>query len=80
MPNTIFALLLGALALYAVYAVVRAGSGRPRMGWGVIALAAVLQAVNLVTDYGLVLAIISTVGILVGIWLVRSPTGSAVPR
>lgn len=78
MLNTIFAVLLGALALYAVYAAVRAGSGRPRMGWGVIALAAAVQVLNLVTTYSLVLAIVTTVGLLLGIWLIRWPAQSAV--
>lgn len=80
MPNTIFAVLLGALALYAVYAAVRAGSGRVRAGWGVIALAAALQVVNLITAYSLVLAIVTTVGLLLGMWLIRSPAQSAAQR
>jgi hypothetical protein len=80
MPNTIFALLLGALALYAVYAAVRAGSGRPRAGWAVIALAAVVQVLNLVTAYSFVLAILTTVGLLLGLWLIRSPAQTPAHR
>lgn len=80
MPNTIFALLLGALVVYAVYAAVKAGSGRPRMGWGVIALAAAVQVMNLVTQYSFILAIITTIGLLAGIWLIRSPAQPAVHR
>jgi hypothetical protein len=79
MPNTIFAVLLGALALYAIYAAVRA-SGRPRIGWGVIALAAAAQVLNLVTDYSFILAILTTAALVVGIWLIRSPAPPAVQR
>lgn len=79
MPNTIFAVLLGVLALYAVFAAVRAAGGRPRMGWLLIAAAAVAQVVNLVSGYSLVLAILTTVGILAGLWMIRSPARPA-PR
>lgn len=80
MPNTIFALLLAALVVYAVYGAVRAGTGRPRIGWGVIALAATVQAYNLVTGYSYVVAIVTTVALLVGIWLLRSPARTAADR
>lgn len=72
MLNTIIAILLGVLALYAAYAAVRA-SGRPRTGWLVLAIAAAVQVLNLVSGYSLLLAILSTIGLLVGFWLIRAP-------
>ncbi len=77
MPNTIFAIALGALALYGVYAAVRAEQSRRRMGWGLIALAAAAQAVNLLMAYSMVLAIVSTVGLLAGFWFLRIPSASS---
>lgn len=76
MLNTIFAILLGVLVLFSLYSAVR-GTGRPRIGWAVIALAAAVQVLNLVTQYSLVLAIVTTAGLLVGVWLIRSPAPAA---
>lgn len=73
MPNNLFAILLGILALYAVYGAVRAETGRRRTGWLVLAAGAVGQAANLVTGYSLVMAIVTTGAMVVGFWMARSP-------
>lgn len=79
MLNTVFAILLGLLALYAVYAAFRAGSRRRTTGWILLAAAAGAQVVNLVSGYSLLLAIVTTAGILAGLLMIRAPEDAS-PR
>lgn len=73
MPNTVFAVLLGAVALYALFAATRAAA-RARIGWLLVVLAALVQAYNLLAGYSLVVAIATTVVLVGGYLMARSPT------
>jgi hypothetical protein len=69
----VFAVLLGALALWAIAGAIRGyrASGTGAAGLGLIAVAAVVQIVNILGTYSLALSIGTTVLILAGFALSR---------
>jgi hypothetical protein len=69
MPNTLFAVLLGILAVYAAWSAFK-GASRARTGWLVLAAGAGLQTINLLSGYSMPLAVVTTVAILAGMWMV----------
>lgn len=79
MPDTLFAILLGLLALYALFtaggALRRKGAepNRAAMGWALVAIGAAVQIVFLVRQpYSVAVSIITTILILAGGWLTRT--------
>lgn len=74
MPETIFAVLIGIATLGALGVAMRAwGQGpaarRGAMGWLIFAASGAIQVLNLLAGYQLWLAILTTVGMGVGIWM-----------
>lgn len=74
MPETIFAVLIGIATLGALGVAMRAwGQGpaarRGGMGWLIFAASGAIQVLNLLAGYQLWLAILTTVGMGVGIWM-----------
>ena len=70
--ETIIALLLGLLAVVALYAAVRVpgrgpGGRRAAGGYWLFAAGAAIEAVNLLTGYSAVLAGVSTLAIVLGL-------------
>lgn len=77
MPNTIFAVLIGLVSLVALGMAARVwGRGesgrRAGMGWLVFAASGAIQVVNLLSGYNVWLAILTTLGMLAGIWMGRA--------
>lgn len=76
-PQLIFAVLLGLVAVAAIGAAFRAwrqgtASHREAGGWGILSLAAVGQAVNLLLGYWWMLSVLTTGGILIGLWSIAT--------
>jgi hypothetical protein len=71
MPNTLFALLLAAAALYALTAAFRSPAPRARLGWGLVVAAGLGQAANLLTGYSVALSVLSTLALVAGFWMAR---------
>ena len=73
MDSTLFATLLGVIAVVALLQAMRARTG-PSLpgaatGWLVIALAALVQAANLALGYHWLVSVLTTGGLLWGAWL-----------
>lgn len=72
-PNTLYAGLIAVACLVALVLGVRAymaGARRRGTGWVVLAVAGLLQGVNLVSGYSVLLSVLTTVGLGVGVWMV----------
>ncbi len=82
MPNTVFAVMLGIFALYGLIAAGRAFTSgiaigkRIAAGWTLSAMAAIVQVIGLFRTYSVALSIVTTILILVGLWLTRMPEPS----
>ena len=78
MPNTLLAVLLAALTLYALLTALRAWRGEPSapraaVGWLIVALSAAVQISNILGSYSTAMSILTTVALAVGYWLGRLP-------
>ena len=75
----VFSILLGLVAIWGLYSGV-VSRGRGRIGFFVLAIAAVVQIVNINGEYSMILSIITTIALLIGIAFARSPVpGSSKP-
>lgn len=77
MPETIFAALIGLGTLVALGIAARAWGQGPAarqgaVGWLIFAAAGAIQVVNLLTGYNMWLAILTTLGMAVGLWMGRA--------
>jgi hypothetical protein len=77
MPETIFAALIGLGTLIALGVAMRAWNQGPAgrqgaIGWLIFAAAGAIQVVNLLTGYNMWLAILTTIGMAVGLWMGRT--------
>jgi hypothetical protein len=77
MPETIFAALIGLGTLIALGVAMRAWGQGPAArqgatGWLIFAAAGAIQVVNLLTGYNMWLAILTTLGMAVGLWMGRA--------
>jgi hypothetical protein len=73
-PQTLFAGLLGIVALAGLVAVVRSwgGSASNRghaTGWLIVAVAAAIQVANLLLGYSWWISALTTAGLFVGLWM-----------
>lgn len=79
----VFAVILGLAALWCLWSVfqVYRTSGRQAAGFAIAAVSAVVQVLNILKtlggEYSLVISIITTIGLLGGFWLTRTPTSAA---
>jgi hypothetical protein len=74
MPNTLFAVLLGIIAVVGLVMAARDwGKGAPgrsrAIGWLVAAIGAGIQVANLLTDYNWMIGAVATLGLFVGLWM-----------
>lgn len=74
MPNTLFAVLLGIIAVAALVMAVRGwgqgAAGRSRAtGWLIAAVGAGVQVANLLTGYNWMIGAVSTLGLFAGLWM-----------
>lgn len=77
MPETIFAVLIGLATLGALALAARmwgqgAATRHAAMGWFLFAGSGLVQVVNLLSGYSLWLAILTTLGMLAGLWMART--------
>jgi hypothetical protein len=74
MPNTMFAVLLGIVALAGLVMAARdwgkGAAGRSRAtGWLIAAISAAVQVANLLTGYNWPIGAIATLGLFIGLWM-----------
>lgn len=86
MPNTVFAIVLGILAVYALFAAgtalrrKAAPPSRGALGWALVAAVAVVQVIFLLRQpYSVAISVVTTVLILLGVWLGRTAPPAAAP-
>lgn len=72
----VFSILLGLVALWALYSAVK-GPRAAAIGYVIVALAAIGQIININGEYSLVLSIVTTLALLIGIALARRPRPGA---
>ena len=76
----VFTILLGLVALWGLYSAF-VSHGRGRIGFIILAIAAIVQIINVNGEYSMILSIVTTIALLVGIAFARSPVpGSSNPN
>lgn len=74
-----FSILLGLVALWALYSALK-GPRSAAIGYVIVALAAIGQIININGEYSLIFSIVTTLALIIGIALARRPRpGAATP-
>ncbi|HEY0672727.1 MAG TPA: hypothetical protein VGD27_10690 [Longimicrobiales bacterium] len=75
-----FSILLGLVALWALYSALK-GARAAAIGYVIVALAAIGQIININGQYSLIFSIVTTLALIIGIVLARRPgTGASTPN
>lgn len=79
--ETIFAVVLGLVAAWGLWGAVRSArsSGRVAAGYGLVAAAAIIQIINILGPYSILLSVLTTLGLIGGVLLARRPPARPAP-